>query len=661
MSKAARLSFVQTAPFALVLILSLVAFYFTSAEYPPLIAAVAVALSEMVRIRLPHSRMLALALRLAAFTPIFLHLGIPPESFPQWYLKPSYTTLVGCLLSAEAAIRAWEPPGGLLSGDQRGVMFFMSALLIAGAANTNERVPMNIFAPAYVVLAIIALRSFDARPWRVSLLQAMRMMLVAVVLAGGYRLARAITQYDDVLNSYVERLFFQRRFRREIGLSTSPRLGSIYNPLQSMDRIMLVQGSLSERYLAAAEFDRFHDSVWGPEVTSRPFISADPRALRANAIGTKLTFMRVGSNFNLLPLPLNSASVESVAGVEQDEFGALRHTEQDLTGGSSLYTAIVAKSETAQGPLTPPLQETQRKASLQLPDHFDQQAIDLSQQITAGHTDAGAVMRLANHLRSTHGYSLSYHAEGNEPISAFILHNSAAHCEYFASALVMMCRASGIPARLVTGYYAHERFTGDTLVVRGRDAHAWAEAWIDGIGWFSIDATPAGGRPDALNEQSSWFRRTWERISDWPGYFRDWISKFSADVITVIVCSVAGLLFLAFVVRVIWLRRAARRRALANEYAKRDKRLTHAARQFDRWLARSGSRCNVTATWRDCLPQVPQAQRFVDAYELARFGPADESATRTALQELRELRLQQMSRRRPSAITSSEKEAARGR
>ncbi|MDZ4261353.1 MAG: transglutaminase domain-containing protein, partial [Pseudomonadota bacterium] len=65
-------------------------------------------------------------------------------------------------------------------------------------------------------------------------------------------------------------------------------------------------------------------------------------------------------------------------------------------------------------------------------------------------------------------------------------------CEHFASSFVMIMRAAGIPARVVTGYQGGElNNIGNYFVIRQRDAHAWAEVWLVGKGWIRIDPTAA--------------------------------------------------------------------------------------------------------------------------------------------------------------------------
>src|SRR5690606_28362985 len=65
-------------------------------------------------------------------------------------------------------------------------------------------------------------------------------------------------------------------------------------------------------------------------------------------------------------------------------------------------------------------------------------------------------------------------------------------CEHFSSAYVVLMRAAGIPARVVTGYAGGYRNPiGDYWIVRNSDAHAWAEVWLPARGWVRVDPTAA--------------------------------------------------------------------------------------------------------------------------------------------------------------------------
>jgi hypothetical protein len=73
------------------------------------------------------------------------------------------------------------------------------------------------------------------------------------------------------------------------------------------------------------------------------------------------------------------------------------------------------------------------------------------------------------------------------------------HCEYFASAMVVLLRACGVPARLAVGFLARDRDENGRWEVLASDAHAWAEVYLDDFGWVAFDPTPSRGltRPSA--------------------------------------------------------------------------------------------------------------------------------------------------------------------
>lgn len=115
--------------------------------------------------------------------------------------------------------------------------------------------------------------------------------------------------------------------------------------------------------------------------------------------------------------------------------------------------------------------------------------------------------KLQSYLSSTaFSYSLSPPSVpvGREPVGEFLLRTREGHCEYFASAMVVVCQLKGIPARYVTGYRGGDyNGVGGFLVVRQKHAHAWVEAFIPEKGWIVFDPTPSASRVAA--PASSWF------------------------------------------------------------------------------------------------------------------------------------------------------------
>ncbi len=119
----------------------------------------------------------------------------------------------------------------------------------------------------------------------------------------------------------------------------------------------------------------------------------------------------------------------------------------------------------------------------------------------AKHPDSTAAanllcQRFETYLQSHYNYSFTMTpVDPNiDPTEDFLLHKQkiGGYCEYFASAMVMFCRAAGIPARMVVGYHGGDfNSVGGYYVVRQKFAHAWVQAYIPHVGWTRFDPSPA--------------------------------------------------------------------------------------------------------------------------------------------------------------------------
>ena len=96
-------------------------------------------------------------------------------------------------------------------------------------------------------------------------------------------------------------------------------------------------------------------------------------------------------------------------------------------------------------------------------------------------------------LETEYRYSLRTPSRGrSDPVEDFLFDARAGHCEFFATAMIMLTRARGIPSRLVTGFRRGKRNEyGDFEVVRKSDAHAWVEVFNEQTGWVAFDPTPS--------------------------------------------------------------------------------------------------------------------------------------------------------------------------
>jgi len=89
-------------------------------------------------------------------------------------------------------------------------------------------------------------------------------------------------------------------------------------------------------------------------------------------------------------------------------------------------------------------------------------------------------------------YTLEPGVFGRDTADEFWFDRKAGFCEHIASSFALLLRAAGVPSRVVTGYQGGQRNALDDFwTVRQSDAHAWVEAWLDGVGWQRIDPTAA--------------------------------------------------------------------------------------------------------------------------------------------------------------------------
>jgi hypothetical protein len=163
------------------------------------------------------------------------------------------------------------------------------------------------------------------------------------------------------------------------------------------------------------------------------------------------------------------------------------------------YSVLESPPESSP-PLFPPpvLRLVDRERYLQLPARLDPRIPALARAMAEpATTDLEQARAIEERLRRDYGYTLRLPSrESADPLADFLFTRKEGHCEYFASAMTVMLRTAGIPARIVTGFLGGEyNPITDLWVVRASDAHSWVEAWIPGFGWTTFDPTPPG--PDS--------------------------------------------------------------------------------------------------------------------------------------------------------------------
>jgi hypothetical protein len=121
-------------------------------------------------------------------------------------------------------------------------------------------------------------------------------------------------------------------------------------------------------------------------------------------------------------------------------------------------------------------------------------AVQLRRQPALANADSKALAAaVLQHIRTAgYTYTLEPGVYDKDAIDEFWLDRKLGFCEHFASAFVVIMRALDVPARIVTGYQGTDPEPLDGYwIVRQRNAHAWAEIWVEGEGWLRVDPTAA--------------------------------------------------------------------------------------------------------------------------------------------------------------------------
>jgi transglutaminase-like putative cysteine protease len=144
---------------------------------------------------------------------------------------------------------------------------------------------------------------------------------------------------------------------------------------------------------------------------------------------------------------------------------------------------------------------------LQLPN-VTETVRQLAERVTEGLKDPySKAAAIEQFLRTTFSYSLDQStipAQNEDFVSHFLFVDQKGYCDHFSTAMVVMLRSVGVPARWVKGFASGEPITpagsgqqivqvetpGVTVQVRGKDAHSWVEVYFPSAGWIPFEPTP---------------------------------------------------------------------------------------------------------------------------------------------------------------------------
>jgi transglutaminase-like putative cysteine protease len=377
-------------------------------------------------------------------------------------------------------------------------------LIVAGALPSGTGYVIG--AVAWATLAIVTLLLDDPSEPGLSNLSGRRMgflaatMIAATALAGSLAIALppvqkwAIDRY--VLGYLTSRTGFGRHFQ----------LGSLTSIMESQDVAMRAYGPYPG-YLRGIVYGIYRAGTWSQ------FDDSEPRKVRVDTFDAGLSndwtrIERVGENEGdryFAPLGADHIAVDD---------GRLRVSEGGilLAAPKARATRLAFRATGAsEFPAAPP-----SEIDLEVPVELRHTIRDVLEAWTTPEmVPREKLANIRDRLKTTYAYSLNHtRSTLEDPVIDFLLENRIGHCEFFASALALLARSAGIPARVVGGYLVSERNPfGNYWVVRERDAHAWVEVWFPESGWETWDATPAGALAEVTRGDVSWVRSLFEYLA----------------------------------------------------------------------------------------------------------------------------------------------------
>lgn len=204
---------------------------------------------------------------------------------------------------------------------------------------------------------------------------------------------------------------------------------------------------------------------------------------------------------NSSKLSINPDTLEYI-----ERYILVRDSVDDIFTGEDYYEALGKRADMIKMQYT------------KLPETLPDRVYELAEEITKGYdTKYDKLKAIENYLITNYTYSLDAvkQPEGEDFVDYFLFESKKGYCTYYATSMAVLGRCIGIPTRYVEGYLGKFNYRDDEYMylVKNSQAHAWAEAYIEGIGWIPFEATA----PFYGNLYTTWWEPSKEASQTNPG------------------------------------------------------------------------------------------------------------------------------------------------
>lgn len=347
--------------------------------------------------------------------------------------------------------------------------------------------------------------------------------VLATALVLGYTAQHGLGRLQSYLSNLNPQWFLGAGRRNTNPLESQTRLGLI-GRLKTSGSIVIrmeTKAGTPPPLLREASYRIFKGrNIWDSEIAVR-----DYQAVQAETNGTTFLLARGKTNLatvsigcylegghGVLPLPEGSGRLENLSAFEIERNALGTVLVRDGPG--------VVVFDARYGPGSPIESPATTNEDLMVPE---QEVNTLDKVIAEAGLQEGSAAEKVRRLSAFFAEKFTYQMWQPPPrwnrtnqtaVTRFLLRTHAGHCEYFATAAVLLLRRAHVPARYAVGYSVHEGSHGK-FVIRQRDAHAWCLVWDDHKQtWRDFDPTPPswiaieGERASPLE----WFSDAWSRI-----------------------------------------------------------------------------------------------------------------------------------------------------
>ncbi|RKZ65162.1 MAG: hypothetical protein DRQ99_13475 [Candidatus Parabeggiatoa sp. nov. 3] len=378
---------------------------------------------------------------------------------------------------------------------------------------------------------LIAYGLWAVRPQRYSVAIWAGLLIIATTLAsiGQLGIYRLQIQVESLILNWFEDMILENRdpYRQHTAIGDIGRL-------KQSDTIRLRVETDYPLLLREASYNLYLNSQWRtkqitevfPNITDLNPIKTSKWAsngFRFNELNATAhqqsqinisAYLQKGKGMLALPHGTYQISKLPVPSLQHNDFGAVK-----IENGPGLikYTADFTQKST-------PLDSVPSEYDLHLPHNEKKHLITLSTHLGLPQQTPQEVLKTVTKFFNDFQYALTLSAPKQSeitPLEHFLQHSRTGHCEYFATATVLLLRTAGIPSRYASGY-AVEEFSDleEVYIVRQRHAHAWALAYINDR-WQAFDTTPAAWI-SLEEEMAAWWKPMYDLGSFLAYQFYKW-------------------------------------------------------------------------------------------------------------------------------------------